>query len=155
MKRDYFLRFAIAGFSYYEGAIAFNKLKIGKKLKLKREPRNKYDKHAVALYRKGLKLGYIPRDKNRHLSLLLKNGGVNIYQQYDQWPNPYEKCNDGYRPNCYQDLQLTTKDLPSDDKMIEIVKVFANKHGIDLSDLGTPYIDKYWENNNNYPRELK
>ncbi|MDD7914122.1 HIRAN domain-containing protein [Polaribacter haliotis] len=76
MKRDYFLRFAIAGFSYYEGAIAFNKLKIGKKLKLKREPRNKYDKHAVALYRKGLKLGYIPRDKNRHLSLLLKNGGV-------------------------------------------------------------------------------
>lgn len=76
MKRDYFIRFTIAGFSYYEGAIAFNKLKIGKKLKLEREPTNNYDKHAIVLYRKELKLGYVPKDKNRLLSLLLKNGGV-------------------------------------------------------------------------------
>lgn len=76
MRRDYFIRFTIAGFSYYEGAIAFPKLKIGKKLELKREPENSYDKHAIMLYRKGLKLGYIPKDKNRHISLLLKNGLV-------------------------------------------------------------------------------
>ena len=76
MKRDYFIRCNIAGFSYYEGAIAFKKLKIGKKLNLKREPDNSYDKHAIVLYRKGLKLGYIPKGENRKLSLLLKNGGV-------------------------------------------------------------------------------
>lgn len=76
MKRDYFIRCSIAGFSYYEGAIAFKKLKIGKKLKLKREPDNSYDKHAIVLYSKGLKLGYIPKGDNRKLSLLLKNGGV-------------------------------------------------------------------------------
>ena len=74
MQRDYFIRCNIAGFSYYEGALAFNKLKIGKKLTLKREPNNIYDKYAIVIYRKGYKLGYIPRDKNRMLSLLLKNG---------------------------------------------------------------------------------
>lgn len=76
MKRDYFIICGIAGFSYYEGAIAFPKLKIGKKLKLKSEPTNNYDRHAIEIYRKGLKLGYVPKGENRKLSLLLKNGGV-------------------------------------------------------------------------------
>lgn len=91
MKRDYFIRCNIAGFSYYEGAIAFPKLKIGKKLQLEREPDNAYDKHAIVLYRKGLKLGYIPKDKNRKLSLLLKNGGCQFearVQSVDKTEHP-------------------------------------------------------------------
>ncbi|GAL70190.1 HIRAN domain-containing protein [Jejuia pallidilutea] len=74
MQRDYFLRFNIAGFSYYEGAIAFRKLRIGKKLKLKPEPTNTYDKHAVEIYFKNYKLGYVPKQDSRKIALLLKYG---------------------------------------------------------------------------------
>lgn len=74
MERDYFLRFNIAGFSYYEGTIAFRKLKIGKKLLMKREPTNTYDKYAIEIYYKDLKLGYVPRQESRKLSLLMEYG---------------------------------------------------------------------------------
>ena len=67
MERKHFAHFTIAGFTYYDGCIAFNKLKIGKKLLLKTEPRNKYDDHAVAIYYKDLKLGFIPREYNKHV----------------------------------------------------------------------------------------
>lgn len=74
MTRDYFLRFGIAGFSYYEGAIAFKHLEIGTVLTLKREPTNTYDKHAIEIYYNDLKLGYVPKQESRKLSLLLKYG---------------------------------------------------------------------------------
>lgn len=74
MERDYFLRFSIAGFSYYEGVIAFKNLEIGTILSLKREPTNTYDKYAIEIYYKDLKLGYVPKQESRKLSLLLKYG---------------------------------------------------------------------------------
>lgn len=74
MARDYFLRFGIAGFSYYEGAIAFKHLEIGSILTLKQEPTNTYDKYAIEIYYKDLKLGYVPRQESRRLSLLLNYG---------------------------------------------------------------------------------
>jgi len=94
MKRDYFIRFNIAGFSYYEGAIAFKKLKIGKVLTLKLDPTNTYDKHAVAIYYKDYKLGYIPRDKNRQLSLLLAydiNPFETVVQRVSKEAHPEEQ----------------------------------------------------------------
>ncbi len=74
MERKHFAHFTIAGFTYYDGCIAFNKLKIGKKLLLKTEPRNKYDDHAVAIYYKDLKLGFIPREYNKHIFAILETG---------------------------------------------------------------------------------
>ena len=77
-KRDYLMRYNIAGFSYYEGTIAFQKLKIGTKLILKPEPTNIYDKKAVEIYYKSLKLGYLPKCDNKSIATLLKN-----------WINPF------------------------------------------------------------------
>ena len=91
MKRDYFIRCGIAGFSYYEGAIAFSELKIGTELSLKREPTNTYDKHAIMLFLNDFKLGYIPKGDNRKLSILLKHGGVEFearVQKVDENEHP-------------------------------------------------------------------
>lgn len=74
MKTDYLQSFNIAGFSYYDGALVFSKLKIGKKLRFKHEKNNKYDRHAVAIYLGKNKLGFIPRTENRVFSKLLKVG---------------------------------------------------------------------------------
>ncbi|ANW96061.1 hypothetical protein AXE80_07125 [Wenyingzhuangia fucanilytica] len=73
MKRERIINYNIAGFNYYEGALAFNKLKIGTTLKLVPEPENHYDKYAIAIYYKSYKLGYIPKGENRLLTLLLQN----------------------------------------------------------------------------------
>ena len=76
--REHLTNFSIAGFSYYEGAIAFSELKIGTELTLTLEPENKYDNNAVALYFQDLKLGFMPRDENRIIAKLLKLGFNNF-----------------------------------------------------------------------------
>jgi hypothetical protein len=74
----YFQSFYVVGFKYHEGPLAFSKLKIGSKLKLIAEPDNRFDYKAVAIYRKKLKLGYVPRNENKYLSRLLEanQGGI-------------------------------------------------------------------------------
>ena len=62
--------FCIAGFKHHEGAFVLGKLKVGKKLELVPEFDNPYDPCAMAIYRKGVKLGYVPKDENYMLSLL-------------------------------------------------------------------------------------
>ena len=74
MKKEHLAHFDIAGFTYYEGAIAFRKLKIGKKVRLQLEEENKFDARAVAIYYNEFKLGFVPRSENRILYKLLKTG---------------------------------------------------------------------------------
>lgn len=74
MKKEYLERFNIAGFSYYDGAAKFKKLKIGKKLTLQLENDNKYDPMAVAIYLKSSKIGYVPRRHNSIFYKLMKVG---------------------------------------------------------------------------------
>ena len=60
----YVADFNVAGMRYWDGAKVISKLKPGKKLRLVAEPHNPADPNAVAIYRKDVKLGYIPRDQN-------------------------------------------------------------------------------------------
>ena len=86
-KREHFEHFNIAGFSYYEGAMVFNKLSIGTELQLVPEPENPFDKNAVALYLGESKLGFIPRGNNREISKLL-NAGYSVFKAVVQMVNP-------------------------------------------------------------------
>lgn len=45
-------------------------------LDMKREPGNKFDGSAIALYFKEIKVGYLPRDKNEVISRLMDVGKV-------------------------------------------------------------------------------
>lgn len=78
-KREHLDRFSIAGFSYYEGCIAFADLKMGAVLTLKPEPNNRFDKNAVEIYYNDYKLGYIPREKNRIVSKFLLCG-IDVFE---------------------------------------------------------------------------
>lgn len=55
--------FNIAGFTYWEGCIAFQELKVGSQLRLVREADNKFNPYAVAIYYENTKLGFIPRGR--------------------------------------------------------------------------------------------
>ncbi len=86
-KREHFAHFNIAGFTYNEGALVFNEIKIGKELNMVTEPENHYDKNAVALYFNDTKLGYIPRSCNRAIGKVL-NAGCNIFKAVVQKIDP-------------------------------------------------------------------
>ena len=70
----HFSHFSLAGFTYWEGALVFNKLQIGTELRLDYEPDNRYDPKAVAIYFGDHKLGYVPRSHNGPISKFLEMG---------------------------------------------------------------------------------
>jgi hypothetical protein len=64
----------IRGFQYYEGPDEIKNISIGDELDLVREPDNKYDGFATAIYWNAKKLGYLPRDENISIANLLDEG---------------------------------------------------------------------------------
>lgn len=92
---EHLAHFYIAGFTYYDGAKVFQKLKIGQKLKLKLEENNRYDARAVAIYYKKNKIGFVPRTENRIFYKLLKVGLKNnlriLVQSRNQSANPEQQ----------------------------------------------------------------
>lgn len=80
VKRVHLTNFHIAGFSFWDGAEAFEHLKIGTQLDLVREPDNKFDAYAVAIYFGDFKLGFIPRGENHDISKYLDMGLADIYE---------------------------------------------------------------------------
>lgn len=72
--------FNIAGMRYWDGATVLGKLKPGKKLRLVAEPKNRHDPNAVAIYRKDLKLGYVPRASNALVAQLLRFGHTDVLE---------------------------------------------------------------------------
>jgi HIRAN domain. len=79
-KRRHYATFHIAGFSYWDGCIVFNKLKIGTELRLRREKNNKFDPYAVAIYFQDSKIGFIPRGINKDISKFLEMGYTDIFE---------------------------------------------------------------------------
>ncbi len=66
--------FPIAGFQHHDGHTALPELLPGTALTLRAQPDNPHDPFAVEILHGSLKLGYIPRFCNRHLSRLLQSG---------------------------------------------------------------------------------
>ena len=94
--------FQIAGMQYAltnvrETKKVLKKLKEGSLLKIKHEPKNKFDNYACALYFENSKLGYIPKDisksviqlaiKNREI-LLVVTKTVDFENFYDSFARP-------------------------------------------------------------------
>jgi hypothetical protein len=90
MKRRHFIHSNIAGFTYYDGPVAFSELKIGTQLQLVPEPENRYDPKAVMVMFGDLKLGYLPRGQNSEISKLLEMGYTNLFETRVQRIDPEE-----------------------------------------------------------------
>lgn len=72
--------FHIRGFQYWDGPLVLNELKVGDALDLIPEPDNPEDPYAIAIYAKGTKLGYVPREENGLLSLMFFYGHANLFE---------------------------------------------------------------------------
>ncbi len=61
----------VAGFQYYKGMDLIHSIGAGQSLDLVREPENRYDNQAIAIYWEGQKLGFMPQCNNLIPSALL------------------------------------------------------------------------------------
>lgn len=80
IEHRHLLDCSIAGFTYWDGVLAFNDLKIGTELRLQYEPDNEFDPYAIAIYYEKYKIGYIPRAENHQLSKFLEMGYTDIFE---------------------------------------------------------------------------
>lgn len=61
----------VAGYRYYDSKKIEIKIKPGDKTRLKREPENKFDRDAIAVFAMGYKIGYIPRRHNPMIAAMM------------------------------------------------------------------------------------
>lgn len=61
----------VAGYKYYKGKKLEHLMEPGKEISLIREPENKYDEAAIAVYFNNEKIGYLPRAENATIALLM------------------------------------------------------------------------------------
>lgn len=85
-KKKYFMDCHLAGRKYHDADEVWDKLQVGTLLRLYREMDNRYDPEAVAVmyYDKELEeeflIGYIPRESNETLAVLLEMGWDDIFE---------------------------------------------------------------------------
>ncbi len=148
MRKIFFNSFYIAGFTYYEGAYVFDKLKIGSILEIKPDIKNKHDEFAVEILFEGKKLGYIPREFNREVAIILRAG-------YDIFEAVVQQLNQEKNPELQVKVGLFVKtnkddiDLPYFDEDIIIYDEIRESESENLEDDFYPEIDDD-ENNENY-----
>ena len=73
-KPVFVLKAYLRGMRYYNAPQCVGNIKRYDSLDLVREPNNKHDKYAVAVYWKRKKLGYLPREDNKVVANLLDSG---------------------------------------------------------------------------------
>lgn len=70
-EKVYLKQCFVRGFSYYDGPKIITEINQNGQVELVREPQNPYDKRAIALYFNQMKIGYLPQESNKTLSILM------------------------------------------------------------------------------------
>lgn len=86
--KEHFLSCYVAGFTYHNGCEIFDKIKIGKKVRLIREDENEYDHKAVAVFFGDKHIGYVPRQQNSKLTQFIDLGYEDIFEARIQSIDP-------------------------------------------------------------------
>lgn len=91
--------FFIAGFQHHDGALVFDKLKVGTSLRMDPERDNPYDANAIALSIDGTMIGYVPREENSLVSILGYYGHTDVFEarvlQVNPEADPWEQVRVG------------------------------------------------------------
>ncbi|MEZ4838839.1 HIRAN domain-containing protein [Flavobacterium sp.] len=77
-QKVYLLQCFVRGFQYYNGPKIIEEINKSGLLEMVREPKNKYDKNAIALHFNHQKIGFIPRESNEMIATLIDTGLLNL-----------------------------------------------------------------------------
>lgn len=70
-EKVYLKQCFVRGFSYYDGPKIIDEINTAGMVQLVREPNNEFDKRAIAIHFEGKKIGYLPRESNKTISILM------------------------------------------------------------------------------------
>jgi hypothetical protein len=70
-QKVYLKHFFVRGFQYYEGPTIIDEINSSGLIEMVREPENPVDKRAIALYFNKKKIGFVPRESNKTISILM------------------------------------------------------------------------------------
>lgn len=89
----FLLEIVIAGTSYCDDIESVESLVVSEKvLTMKREPNNKYDKFAIAIYCDNVRIGFVPADMNLVCSRLMDAGKLFFCRVVSkEWKNEWLK----------------------------------------------------------------
>lgn len=91
--------FHIRGFQHWDGALVISDMRVGDSLDLIAEMDNPYDPQAVAVYFKGVKLGYVPANENELFSTMFHFGHADAFEarvmQVDPEADPWNQVRMG------------------------------------------------------------
>lgn len=91
--------FNVAGFQRYDGALVLDQMKPGAPLVMMPERDNPYDPEAIALFFEGTMIGYVPREDNSLMSLMMFYGHAGVFEahvvQVDPEAKPWEQVRVG------------------------------------------------------------
>ncbi len=91
--------FNIAGMRYWDGASVLGELGAGERLDLVAEPDNPADPYAVAIYRKHVKLGYVPQADSELPAQMLYFGHADVLEclilKVDERADPWKQVRVG------------------------------------------------------------
>lgn len=83
-EKVYLKQCFVRGFRYYEGPEMIDFINTTGMVELVREPKNKYDKRAIAIHFEGKKIGYLPQESNKTISILMDTGLLNFHCEITQ-----------------------------------------------------------------------
>lgn len=71
----------------------------------------------------------------------IPNGAVNIFQNWERWPRPWETCRD---ERCFEQQRLRAEDMPEESEVISLANQFLDEKGISRNGYGEPVLNNDW-----------
>lgn len=81
------------------------------------------------------------RDFGYSLNVSVDQGAVNIFQNWEKWPQPFVDCRE---EECFTQNRIKMEDLPSDEEAISIATNFLNEYSISTAGYGQPKVQNQW-----------
>ncbi len=128
------------GFKYYDGKKLIDKLTIGTKVKMILDSCNEFDEYAIQLNIKDKKIGYISRDINKEIALILR-AEQNIFIAKIDEINQYEQDDKIIKVGIYIKDKKAKRDNKNRLKWLNRKKEYKTIFGADFDLCGL-----YWDN---------
>lgn len=123
-EKVYLKQCFIRGFSYYDGPKIIDEINTTGMVQLVREPDNEYDNRAIAIYFEGKKIGYLPRESNKTISILMDTNLLEFHAEIthiEKSASDWEKI----RLGVFALKEITS---PTDLEQIKPYNVLATPH---------------------------
>lgn len=129
----------VRGFSYYDGPKIIDEINTAGMVQLVREPNNEFDKRAIAIHFEGKKIGYLPRESNKTISILMDTNLLEFHAEIthiEKSASDWEKIRLGV-------FALKEIASPTDLEQIKPYNVLATPHYYTINNEQDNYLTRF------------